>query len=178
MLGYGKISRDQCLTAAPPQHANRLPNEIFLPPQRIYHNARRGCTIEIRDVAYITQHKQILFDRASSNATMRFTSYVLKFKFYYGRFDGLYEAKSNANKRFVKIVTFIQHRISLFILPYCMNWHNSVMCLVTGWKTRVRFPEGAAIVLFATTSRSSHPKRTGGSTRGLSDGSVELDIHI
>lgn len=114
--GGGKISRDPWLTAAPPQHAKRQPNEIFLPPQRIYHNARRGCTIEIRDVAYITQHKQIPFDRASYNATMQFTSYVLKFKFYYGRFDGFYEAKSNANKRFVKIVTFTQYTVLLLTL--------------------------------------------------------------
>jgi len=87
------------------------------PPTGIYHNARRACTIEIWDVVYVTQHKQIPFERTSCEATC----YASKLQFPYSCFVGCSEEKCNANRRFVTYRIFLQYKTFLRSTPYCMS---------------------------------------------------------
>jgi len=97
---------------------SRLDNKQDFPsPTRIYHNARRACTIEIRDVVYVTQHKQIPFERTSYDATC----YAFKFWFPYSCFDGCSQATRNANRRFVIHRTFVHYKIFWLTIPHSMS---------------------------------------------------------
>jgi hypothetical protein len=135
--------RELCLTAAPqpppPHHRTQVGwvLDFFFPRYAFITTQDEAAALSrYRDVTYITQYKHILFDWASSKATVQFTRDVLKFKFYV---ITILMASMKRINTLLNTVTFVQYKILLAIIPHSFLLDNSVSKVTLHGRNAWRF---------------------------------------